>query len=438
MNIIAIDCGASFIKAAKFQNGILVRQLQAQTPSETGGLRQIEQLLICVQGILQELTEGEKEVLLGISNEMHGFILAYEDGTAFTDYISWQNEYGGLRPNPSEASPREILEKRFGGVQLQNTGMPLRAGLPSCNLLYLNQIGALEQEQQPYCFYTLGDYILHRFAGKSLMTHPTNAAASGLYDLTQNNWNYEMISCCSGKNVIFPSVGVEGIDFRFGETQIHAFPAIGDQQAALLGAGLEDTKTLSFNLGTGGQVSMLAEFYEPEAGIQIRPYFENQYLRTIPHIPSGRALNVYIRFVRNLLWEFHVKMEDEMIWKKILALEETVDATNLQCDLSFFENAITEQKTGGISQIGEFDLTISNLFHSVFQQMAQNYLRCAGKLTVAEKKVEKLLFSGGIARKISRIRDSITMHYSPDIPAVVAENETLIGIKRYLMMLYNG
>lgn len=438
MNIIAIDCGASFLKAAKFQNGRLVRQLQARSPSAAGSLPQIEQIMVCIREILQELTEGEKEVLLGISNEMHGFLLAREDGTAFTDYISWQKEYGEIRPTTAEASPKEILEERFGGVPLQNTGMPLRAGLPSCNLLYLNQTETLNRDTKPYCFYTLGDYILRRLAGKSPMIHPTNAAASGLYDLTRNDWNDEIISCCSGTRVVFPSVGVEPVEFYFGETLIHAFPAIGDQQAALLGAGLEDVWTLSFNLGTGGQVSMLADRYEPEVGIQIRPYFGNRYLRTIPHIPSGRALNVYIRFVWDLLSVFHAKTEEEMIWKRILELEEKADAANLQCDLSFFENAVTKQNTGSISQIGEFDLTVSNLFHAVFQQMAQNYLCCADRLITASRGVDSILFSGGIARKIPRIREAIIARYSPEIPVIVAENETLIGINRYLGMLCDG
>lgn len=437
MNTIAIDCGASFIKAAKIQNGRVICEMQVKSPvvSEDAIQRscQIEQLVKQVINILKEMTSVEKEVALGISNEMHGFILAYEDGTAFTDYISWQKEYGGIRlESLDSATPQEFLERSISKERICNTGMPLRAGLPSCNLLYLHQIGRLEQAEKPLYFCTLGDFILWRISGKRPMTHPTNAAATGMYDLKSNKWDEDMISCCCDAKIVFPLVGTECLDFCFGAMRIHAFPAIGDQQAALLGAGLDDMQTVSFNLGTGAQVSMLTDRFKAEESVQIRPYFYGKYLRTIPHIPSGRALNVFIRFIQNLFAEFRVNIEEEKLWETILRLEKKVENTNLQCDLSFFQNAITSCTTGSISRIGETNLLIENLFHAIFMQMATNYLYCADRLSTSGRNIQKILFSGGIARKIPRIRETILAHYPPEILVTVAENETLIGIDHYL------
>jgi len=439
MNTIVIDCGASFIKAAKFQDGVLRQQLQIQAPAGPGSEirqpRQIESIMVHIEDILRELTNGEREITLGISNEMHGFILAYEDGTPFTDYISWQKEYGGIELGPGGGtSPLKILDERFEGPQLRNTGMPLRAGLPSCNLLYLERAGILEQARGPLTFYTLGDYVLRRLSGKQPIIHPTNAAATGMYDLERNDWNRGIASFCGGTELVFLPVGTRCMDFLFGTTEIHAFPAIGDQQAALLGAGLDDEETISFNLGTGAQVSMLTSVHRWEKDIQIRPYFSGKYLRTIPHIPSGRALNVYIRFIRDILSHFHVTADDKTVWEGILAMEREAIKTNMQCDMSFFENAVTANKEGAILRIREYDLTGANLFHAIFQSMADNFFCCAEKLKRPDTKINRILFSGGVARKIERVRENILDHYPSNIPVILAENETLTGLDRYLRM----
>ena len=95
MNIIAIDCGASFIKSALFRDGEIITQLQESAPainpdSDIYTPTQIEALIPIVRRMVQALSCDLNELTLAISSEMHGFILAHDDGSAFTDYISWQ------------------------------------------------------------------------------------------------------------------------------------------------------------------------------------------------------------------------------------------------------------------------------------------------------------------------------------------------------------
>jgi len=156
--------------------------------------------------------------------------------------------------------------------------------------LYRNAIKSRSAKQQ-----TLGDYILKALSSKQPVCHPSNAAATGFYDLRKNNWNLNIIRNAGAADISFPEIGTEESVFRLEHVWLHALPAIGDQQAALLGAGLKDKRTLSFNLGTGAQVSRLVSDAACSCRYQIRPYFYNYYLKTLPHIPSGRALNVYIR-----------------------------------------------------------------------------------------------------------------------------------------------
>lgn len=434
MSIITIDCGASFIKGALFEDGVIIKQIQKHSPvvhgkEEITKTVQIEALVPLVHDMVLELAEEREEVVLCISNEMHGFLLAYEDGMPYTDYISWQKEYGIL--GEPEKTPLAILKDINLADEILYTGMPLRAGLPSCNLLYLYQNGYLVKPR--LFFYTLGDYILKKLSGQEPICHPTNAAATGLFDLRSNNWNHKLLQVVGAQDIIFPVIGSEAISFEIEKIKVTAYPALGDQQAALFGAGLTEDNTISFNLGTGAQVSRIV--YKPECSkhYQIRPYFDDMYLQTIPHLPSGRALNVYIRFIKGILKAFDRQVSEDEIWEVLLREEKKVTYSSLECDMSFFENPITNTTVGKIENIGEYSLKIGELMYSVFRQMASNFIWAANQIEPDSLLIENIVFSGGVARKIERIRNYIIEHYRKDVKVHVAFDETLMGLYKYGM-----
>lgn len=434
MNTITIDCGASFIKGAFFKKGTIVKQLEKHAPpvqvnEDILNPVQIQALIPLVEKMIMELAEGESDVRLCVSNEMHGFILSYGDGKPYTDYISWQKEYGKRQVNDSSAF--QVLSKEEYVEDILHTGMPLRAGLPSCNLLYLSMSRILKKAEQKLYFYTLGDYILKILSGKEPICHPTNAAASGLYDLRTNDWNRNLTAAIGADNIIFPVVGTDEIVFKMNALKIHALPALGDQQAALLGAGLRRKDTLSFNLGTGSQVSKLVSEPGCSEEYQIRPYFYHMYLKTIPHLPSGRALNVYIRFFQDILKQFQVEVTETEIWQRLLKAEQECMESTLQCDMSFFENPVTDHTAGSITNIQEYALNMGSLMKGIFKQMGKNFIWAADIIEPHSDHIQQIIFSGGVARKIESIRNEILAHYQQSMKVTIASNETLLGLYQY-------
>ncbi len=436
MRTIAIDCGASFLKGAVFsEDGTILAKRQHHAPAirrngEIDEPVQITELFLNVEKMLDELASegGENKYKLCISNEMHGFLLADKKGNPITDYISWQKEYGNIPVNGISAM--EELQ-RENGEDVLYTGMKLRGSLPSCNLLYLWKSGFFQGKDEKLHFYTLGDYILRKLSGKEPLCHPTNAAATGLYDLRKGNWSKKLTARYVDYGIVFPQIGQETIDFERGGKFFCAYPAIGDHQAALLGAGLRFADEISFNLGTGAQVARLAKEIEPSYEYQTRPYFYGYYLKAIPHLPSGRALNVYFRLVKDVLGQFGIRCDDGQIWNKVLEAEQTGEATGIKCDLSFFENPLTSVDRGSIEDIGEYDLTLGNLFRAVFGQMADNFNEAADRLCRGQEGIKKLIFSGGIARKFDPIRNRIVEKYGENMECIVADDETLIGLYQY-------
>lgn len=434
MNTIAIDCGASFLKGALFDNGSIV--LQKQMPSipvhgddDVLVIVQIEKLIDQVKELIGILSRNNTKVKLCISNEMHGFILVKADGTPYTDYISWQKEYGNVEI--AGASSVAILANDKYKEDIKYSGMGLRGGLPSANLMYLYRCGYLNIDE-PLYFYTLGDYIIRRLSGREPICHPTNAAATGLYDFRTGDWSTNLLSYISGK-LVFPKIGMAHQTFTIDDLEIECLPAIGDQQAALLGAGLESLSDISFNLGTGAQVSCLVEKFERDDNfsVQIRPFFGNKFLRTMPHLPSGRAMNVYVRFIEDIFRMCEIDIEKDRIWSGIQRAMANVESSNLSLDMSFFQNPITSSTVGSITNIGEYDLTLGNLFYSMYRQMASNFLKSASIIAPSKDSIRRIVFSGGVARKNALLRQFIVNSYSETVKCVVSENETLIGLNIY-------
>lgn len=437
MHTIAIDCGASFVKVALFEDsGKLIKMLQKASPAVHGNedvyaTIQIKALISLVKEFLSNLTSDLEEANLCISNEMHGFIITYEDGTPYTDYISWQKEYG-LKTLDCGKSAFQILSADDYKDSIRKSGMGLRAGLPSSNLLYLIRSEKIQDNNTKVLyFYTLGDYLIKVLCGKEPFCHPSNAAATGLYDITTGNWNTDYITRIGAEKIVFPQVSTQSINSNFGKCSLNIFPAIGDQQAALLGAGLENESDLSFNLGTGAQVTRLTKKIDFSDKWQIRPFFNEYYLKTIPHLPSGRALNVFVRFIKDVLQKFDVNVDDDKLWHVLLDEENKYDKTTLTCDLSFFQNPITNKTVGSVTNIEEYGLTTGSLFKSVFLQMADNFLKTANLVVSDKSTIKRIVFSGGIARRIEPIRKYILKEYKGTEVSPIIENETLTGLYKY-------
>ena len=314
---------------------------------------------------------------------------------------------------------------------IRNSGMPLRRGLPSVNLLYLRRNNFFENLKRPIYFYTLGDYVIKILSGRQPLCHPTNAAATGLFNLIANDWNKTLLKAVAPKKMNFPEVGTNSFEVELAGKHVKFFPALGDQQAALYGAGLSSDSMLSFNIGTGGQVSKILSSAEFSADYQVRPFLNGKYIKTIPHIPSGRALNVYFRFFKDILQKFNVMQSDEDIWRVILEAEtKAVDDCGMECDLSFFENAVSTSTMGSITNIGEHSLTVSNLMKCIITQLSNNFLKAAEKIEPNPPNVKKVLFSGGVARNIKSVRDKILVKYDT-ADCEVADHDTLHGLFRY-------
>lgn len=445
MTTIAVDCGASFLKMARIEDEIIIKTIMFASDSSEKDLVLLEKdhnlpdklrfEIGAIRHGLRDLTIPGESIRFGICNEMHGFVLTDMNLNPYMDYVSWQEE---LTANKREDGTiwHDFIHKQVADKDILKTGMPFKKGLPSANLSMLIQEGSFEYKDVR--FYTLGDFLIAWLSeNEKILIHPTNAAATGLYDIEASEWNHKLMADLKLDFIRFPAIcnDKSHIDAHLDERDVMFYPAIGDQQAALLGAGFVSEDQLSVNMGTGAQVSVLAEQTKFSEKYQVRPFFGKHVLLTIPHIPSGRAVNVFFRFVRECMRCTDDSITDEGVWKTITQEVENCRKNNdldqkLEVNLSFFTNAVSDRVTGMIDGISEHNLTIGALFDSVYRKMAMNVIGCASRFPKMGE-IKEVVFSGGIARKNEILRSEVLKGLLID-SFQVAENETLYGINKYI------
>ncbi|MFN8412660.1 MAG: hypothetical protein U0Z26_09760 [Anaerolineales bacterium] len=90
---------------------------------------------------------------------------------------------------------------------------------------------------------------------------------------------------------------------------------------------------------------------------QTRPYFDGKYLKTITHIPAGRALNALIKLFAEIPG---TSKNTDDIWEYIQGEISKIDNTNVDVNLNIFDGPLGAY--GYISNMNEDNMTVGNIF----------------------------------------------------------------------------
>jgi sugar (pentulose or hexulose) kinase len=414
---LGIDVGTSFIKGAILDvDKLELRQVhRVPFPQFLEGLppehREVDPQAVedAVGELLARLSPGmgrcEGVVLCG---QMHGVVLVGQRGEAVSNYISWRDQ----RVTPAEF---EEIAAQVGEAERRDIGNEFRPSIALSFLYWLKRHGALPGgEVTPVC---IPDFVAGRLCGTRPAMEPTQAAALGALRLGSLCWHEGVIGKLGLESVRWPDVVPPGV--AFGKWRgVPCYAAAGDQQCALTGAFVGPGE-LSVNISTGSQVALIADSKECDQ-YQTRPFFDGRFLRTITHIPGGRALNALIGLVTEL-----GGARGEELWRQIAAAVDSVPATDLRAGVAFFSGACGNR--GFLENLHEGNMTIGHLFRAVFESMARNYAACAGRLDPKRTAV-RAVFSGGAARRLAILRDLTAAELGLPYRLSPHPEDTLIGL----------
>lgn len=284
MTAIGIDVGGTFIKGARLVDGQVVGQvIRTRVPDfiDTSGLaREIDPdaLMAAVRAVLDALLHAtDAPSSIWITGQMASMVFVDEKGESVAPIVSWQDERSGSVDHVREA---------LGSAVIGATGEVLRPSLP---LVRLTSIMVPPGAKLT----SLLAFVAGSLCGlRARAVHVTDAAAWGLLNLNSRHWSEPILEFIHLSDDDLPDVVNEfvpvGNDVRSGAPVI---VALSDQQSSLLGAGIGTeafVDCVSVNLATGCQVSVVS--VDPVSQAQLRPYFQDSWLRTVTHLPAGRLL----------------------------------------------------------------------------------------------------------------------------------------------------
>ncbi len=427
MICLGLDVGSSSVKGAVLDlpTGEVRSIVRQPFPPPLSGLPagyfevDPRQILEAVNGVIANLlNEAPQAEALFFSGQMGGVILVDQAGAALTNYLSWRDQRT-LQPHSADGTTLDVLRAIWRSNELAAVGNELQPGSASSLLFWLAQDHQLPDQALPA---TVADYVIGQLCQSPPQMDPTQAI--GLLDLHSGTWHLPAFDALGLSKVRWPQLA----DYRtpmgylpFNGRKIPCHASFGDQQCALKGVGLT-REELSLNISTGSQVSQRTARFLP-GPYQTRRFFDGDYLNTITHLPAGRSLNVLFDLLTELARAEGITLAKP--WETIARSAAAADGGGLGMNLAFFSGPLGS--AGCVEGITTENLTVGNVFHAAFRNMADNYLLCADRLS-PNRAERSLAISGGLTRSIPILRQLIQDRFAVPLRESTEAEETLLGL----------
>lgn len=432
---IGIDIGASFCKAVLVNSEKhVVKSVRIPMPNKLNldAPEKIEYNLVDIVNIVFKLilditSNYSSEIkTISVTGQMHGMVLLDENYKPITNFISWQDK----RCNKSIGlSSNTILNEvqLFLNPYRVLTGTDVRSGMLAPLLLWFKRNNLLPKF---YRISFLPDYIVSILSGKTPFCDPTNAAASGIYNIIDQKWLREFVEFYDLDLKSFPSVLSSGsligsitreLSFTLKlplTTKI--FVATGDFQATLFANNLNEND-LSFNIGTGAQVSVLEKEFKKSLSYEVRPFYDS-YVKCVSGLPGGLAFSYFQRLLSSI--------------EKIITGRSERDLLNLldnlasQKDELCNHNMMKLNNRGEVLEITNFDQlsnNIVNFYIAYVNAIVNSYLDAIKRLGLDMSKYTNIVLSGGVAIKNTTLKRLISCNINKDIIVVDELEQTALG-----------
>jgi len=424
---LGLDIGSTSIKAAvlNLDSGKVERIVSRPFPAPASprpGCFEIDVEDVAERSrqlILQLLEQAPDCDRLLTCGQMGGLVLVDRHGRSQSPYYSWRDQRV-LESHPSGGSYLEVLRRRLSEADLTTIGHEFRAGSTITLLSWLVESG--QRPADDLFPVTLVDAVVSRLCECPPVTEPTEAL--GLLELASLQWHLPLFEAAGVPRQARSRIGtledVVGV-FRSGSSTVRCHPAVGDQQAALVGVGLQDDE-LSVNCSTGSQVSRIAPRFEP-GEYQIRPYFNGRLINTLTHLPAGRSLNVIVDLFTELARAEGVQLMK--VWETIATSAAEAPSEELDVDLAFFSGPMGDH--GHIRRITTENLNVGSVFRAAFRNMADNYRIYADRVS-AGRPWTRAVISGGLTNKLTTLREMIAAKLETPIRESQETEEVFLGL----------
>ena len=405
MKSIGIDLGTTTISAVVLdmaadrvtESRTIPNDAGIRTANEWERLQDAERILQKAEDLLEELLALHPDVCaIGVTGQMHGIVYLDETGDVISPLYTWQDGRGNL-PDPCSCGTltEEIREK---------TGLTTYTGYGLVTHLWLTRAGLVPPEAAALC--TIGDALCVKLTGiRTPLLHAGNAAGLGFYDARRHRFHTKALAEMEADPRLLPDTTADFISPGVWH-EIPVCIALGDNQAAFLGAaGLKDD-VIALNMGTGGQVSVMSDTYCEIPGIETRPLTRDRWLLVGASLCGGYAYALLEQFYRSCLTAFEADPSGTDMYAVMERLARAGEGTGLQVQTSFLGTRENPDLSGAVSGIRAGNFTPEALTRGVLEGMAGelygDYVRMQQAVGI---RAERIIASGNGLRRNPVLRE---------------------------------
>ncbi len=429
---IGIDVGTSTICACLLdvESGKVLRTwtqnhgyLTTSNPREK--IQSVDKIENIISSILMEITSNNIDIAcLGLTGQMHGILYLNSSGVPISPLITWQDERG------NETVPGKSIS--YAQQLSQLTGYPCATGFGAVTHYY-NVCNNLVPSEAT-CFCTIHDYLMMKLGRlKRPVTHPSDAASIGLFDLSTNQFDEKAITAAGMDPALFPAVSYNLI----AETA-YGFPvaiAIGDNQACFHGSVCNPQNSIMVNVGTGSQISCWTDSCHSNKVIETRPYLESDYILSGSSLCGGRAYALLERFFREFLVEagYAVDSVYDIMNRLAASYDRLLDP--LIVETTFCGSRQNPNIRGSINNIGIDNFTPAHLTVGFLQGCVNElYALYKQMQTILLRKPKFLIGSGNGLRKNPALQSLFSRTFQMELLIPAHLEEASFGAALFAMI----
>ncbi|MFF5289203.1 xylulokinase [Paractinoplanes globisporus] len=269
--LLGVDLGTSSVKAVVARlDGTVVAQARRDYPvshprpgwSETSASDWLDASAAAVRAAVAQA--GSQPDAIGLSGQMHGVVLATENGRAVRPAVVWSDARAVDQVEQYDDLPEQLL------TRLAN---PLSPGMAGPLLAWLTIHEAATYRAARWALQPK-DWLRAQLTGL-FATEPSDASATLLYDISGDTWDTELLDALGLDADKLPpildrSAEPAGLLTADAAARLGLRPGVpiaagaADTAAAALGSQLTEPGTMQLTIGTGAQLVMpVAERPEP-------------------------------------------------------------------------------------------------------------------------------------------------------------------------------
>lgn len=363
MNILGIDIGTTTITALLLNedNGRLVDKVTLKNDSFISNefhfarLQDPEVILDIVIEAVTKITDGSDISAIGVTGQMHGILYLDENNAPASSLFTWQD----LRGNEKFENGMTYAE-----YLTETTGYKAATGFGLTTHFYNLKNRLIPKRAKRIS--TIHDYVVSHLINGIPVTHSSDAASLGFYDLRHHQFDNVALLEAGIDPEILPKVikntriaGTTSCEFL--PDGIPVAVAIGDNQASFIGSMINPDKSILVNVGTGSQISFITTSLKATESGEARPLTDDEYIFVCSSLCGGRSYQILKNFFVSCM-DFLGGTEDD-IYKKMDELSEDIynlkDPLKINCE--FAGTRAHPEKRGSIKNISTENFTPTHL-----------------------------------------------------------------------------